>query len=32
MGRIVDLSVTIGPDTLSPTSVNQRLTLTPHFL
>jgi arylformamidase len=31
MGRIVDLSVTIGPDTLSPPSVNQRLTLTPHF-
>lgn len=31
MGRLVDLSVVIGPNTLSPPSVNQRLTLTPHF-
>jgi kynurenine formamidase len=31
MSRIVDLSVVIGPDTLSPPSVSQRLTLTPHF-
>lgn len=30
MTRIVDLSVTIGPETLSPPSVAQRLTLTPH--
>jgi len=29
--RLVDLSVTIGPETLSPPSVNNRLTLTPHF-
>jgi arylformamidase len=31
MTRVVDLTVTIGPDTLSPPSVNQRLTLTPHY-
>jgi kynurenine formamidase len=31
MAQVVDLSVTIGPETLSPPSVNQRLTLTPHF-
>lgn len=29
--RIVDLTVTIGPETLSPPSVNQRLRLTPHY-
>jgi arylformamidase len=28
--KIVDLSVTIGPGTLSPPSVNKQLTLTPH--
>lgn len=31
MPRIVDLTVTIGPDTLSPPSVNKRLTLTSNF-
>lgn len=31
MPRIVDLSVTIGPETLSPPSVNQRLTLSSHY-
>lgn len=31
MSRIVDLTVTIGPETVSPPSVNQRLTLTPHY-
>jgi len=30
MARLVDLTVTIGPDTLSPPSVNKRLTLTPY--
>lgn len=29
--RIVDLTVTIGPDTLSPPSVNKRLTLTSNY-
>jgi arylformamidase len=28
MGRLIDLTVTIGPETLSPPSVNKRLTLT----
>lgn len=31
MPRIVDLTVTIGPQTLSPPSVNKRLTLTPYY-
>jgi kynurenine formamidase len=31
MPRIIDLTVTIGPDTLSPPSVNKRLTLTPNY-
>ena len=31
MPRIVDLTVTIGPETLSPPSVNKRLTLTSHY-
>ena len=31
MARIVDLTVTIGPQTLSPPSVNKRLTLTPYY-
>ncbi|MDB5057101.1 MAG: hypothetical protein JWO59_573 [Chloroflexi bacterium] len=31
MARLIDLTVTIGPETISPPSVNQRLTLTPHF-
>jgi arylformamidase len=31
MATIVDLSVTIGPETLSPPSVNKRLTLTPNY-
>lgn len=30
MAHIVDLTVTIGPETLSPPSVNKRLTLTTH--
>jgi arylformamidase len=31
MTRVIDLTVTIGPHTLSPPSVNKRLTLTPHY-
>jgi arylformamidase len=31
MPRIVDLTVTIGPETFSPPSVNQRLTMTSHY-
>jgi kynurenine formamidase len=31
MSRIVDLTVTIGPETLSPPSVNKRLTLTSNY-
>jgi len=31
MARIVDLTVTIGPQTLSPPSVGKRLTLTPYY-
>jgi len=31
MPRIVDLTVTIGPETFSPPSVNKRLTLTSHY-
>jgi kynurenine formamidase len=31
MAGIVDLSVTVGPETLSPPSVNKRLTLTPFY-
>ncbi|HWE62270.1 MAG TPA: cyclase family protein [Chloroflexota bacterium] len=31
MARIVDLTVTIGPETLSPPSVNKRLTLTASY-
>src|SRR5881409_2726173 len=31
MPRIVDLTVTIGPETLRPPSVNKRLTLTSHY-
>src|SRR5947208_1235959 len=31
MPRIVDLTVTIGPETLSPPSVNKRLTLTSSY-
>jgi arylformamidase len=31
MPRIVDLTVTIGPETLSPPSVNKQLTLTPYY-
>ena len=30
MPQIIDLTVTIGPETLSPPSVNKRLTLTPY--
>ncbi len=30
--KIIDLTVTIGPGTLSPPSVNRQLTLTPHYL
>jgi kynurenine formamidase len=31
MPQIIDLTVTIGPDTLSPPSVNKRLQLTPNY-
>ena len=31
MSRIVDLTVTIGPETFSPPSVNKRLTLTSSY-
>jgi kynurenine formamidase len=31
MQRIIDLTVTIGADTLSPPSVNKRLTITPNY-
>jgi kynurenine formamidase len=31
MARIVDLTVTIGPETISPPSVNKRLTLTTNY-
>src|SRR6266496_4994602 len=31
MSRIVDLTVTVGPETLSPPSVNKRLTLTSNY-
>jgi hypothetical protein len=31
MSRIVDLTVTIGPETFSPPSVNKRLTLTSNY-
>src|SRR6266496_4056376 len=31
MSRIVDLTVTVGPETLSPPSVNKHLTLTSNY-
>src|SRR5207302_10630932 len=31
MAKIVDLTVSSGPETLSPPSVNKRLTLTPYY-
>ena len=31
MSRIVDLTVTIGPETFSPPSINKRLTLTSSY-